>query len=124
MWEKDAALGGTPSLGPLQFGSGGGLGPTLPGMSYTYGLLNYTLFKMSKSAFVTVRNEVWRDERGSRSGFAGTYTSDAIGLTYNVNSVFQVRPEIGYYRNWHQPAFDNGTRQNQVLYGFDMTYRF
>ena len=48
----------------------------------------------------------------------------AIGLTYNLNSVFQVRPEIGYYRNWNVPAFDNGARQNQVLYGFDMTYRF
>jgi hypothetical protein len=124
MWERDSVLGGTPSLGPVQFGSGGGIGPTLPGISFAYGVLNYTMFHMSKSTFVTFRNEWWKDERGMRSGFAGNYTSNAIGLTYNLNSVFQVRPEIGYYRNWNQPAFDNGARQNMVLYGFDMTYRF
>jgi hypothetical protein len=68
--------------------------------------------------------EWWRDERGMRSGFAGTYTSHTIGLSHNFNSVLQVRPEIGYYRNWHEPAFDLGTKKGIWLYGFDMTLRF
>jgi hypothetical protein len=38
--------------------------------------------------------------------------------------MFQVRPEIGYYRNWTQPAFDLGTKQGLLLYGFDMTLHF
>jgi hypothetical protein len=124
MWERDAAVGGTPSIGPFQFNSGGGLGPTVPGTSLTYGVLNYTLFKLSKSAFLTFRNEWMKDEHGTRYGFPGNYTSNSIGMTYNFNKVFQVRPEIGYYRNWNVPAFDNGARQNMVLYGFDATYRF
>jgi hypothetical protein len=41
-----------------------------------------------------------------------------------LNSVFQVRPEIGYYRNWNTPSFDNGAHQGQMLYGLDMTLRF
>jgi hypothetical protein len=125
MWQFDGELGGTPSAGPLKpFGGGGGDGTLLPGLSQTYGLVNYTMLETSKKSFLTFRNEWWRDERGMRSGFPGTYTSHTIGLTYNFNSVFQVRPEIGYYRNWHEPAFDLGTSRGLWLYGLDATLRF
>jgi hypothetical protein len=125
MWQRDAELGGTPSAGPPKpFGGGGGDGVLLPGMSLTYGVLNYTMFQTSKQDFITVRNEWWRDERGMRSGFPGTYTSHTIGWSHNINSWLQVRPEIGLYRNWTQPAFDLGTRQNLLMAGFDVTYRF
>ena len=59
-----------------------------------------------------------------RTGYPGTYTSNTIGLTHNFNSVLQIRPEIGFYRNWDEPAFDLGTKQNLVMGGFDMTYHF
>jgi hypothetical protein len=125
MWQFDAELGGTPSAGPLKpFGGGGGDGTLLPGLSQTYGVVNYTMFGLSKSDFLTFRNEWWRDERGMRSGFPGTYTSHAIGLTHNFNSVFQIRPEIGYYRNWTNPAFDLGTKNGIWIYGLDATLRF
>jgi len=125
MWQRNAELGGTPSAGPLKpFGGGGGDGTLLPGLSQTYGILNYTMFAFTKNDYFTVRNEWWRDERGMRSGFAGTYTSHTIGLSHNFNAVLQVRPEIGYYRNWHEPAFDLGTKKGIWLYGFDMTLRF
>ena len=125
MWQFNAELGGTPSAGPLEpFGGGGGDGVHLPGESFTYGVVNYTMFAISKMDFITFRNEWWRDERGMRSGFPGTYTSNAIGLTHNFNAVLQIRPEIGYYRNWHEPAFDLGTKRGIWLYGLDMTLRF
>jgi hypothetical protein len=125
MWQFDAEVGGTPSAGPVKpFGGGGGDGKLLPGLSAAYGVLNYTMFALTKQDYFTVRNEMFRDERGMRTGTGGTYTSHAIGLSHNVNSVLQVRPEIGYYRNWNAPAFDNGTRRGIVLYGFDMTFKF
>jgi hypothetical protein len=124
MWERNAAVGGTPSIGPFQFNTGGGIGPTVPGLSLNYAVLNYTMFKLSKNDFLTVRNEWAQDEHGTRYGFAGNYTSHAIGLTHNFNSVLQIRPEIGYYRNWTQPAFDNGAAKGIWLYGFDVTWRF
>lgn len=124
IWERNAAVGGTPSIGPFQYNSGGGLGPTVPGLSLTYGVLNYSMFKTSDKTFVTLRNEWVKDENGTRYGFAGNYTSNSIGLTYNVNSVLQVRPEIGYYRNWNNPAFDNGASKNMLMGGFDVTMRF
>jgi Putative beta-barrel porin-2, OmpL-like. bbp2 len=124
MWEHNAAVGGTPSIGPFAFNSGGGLGPTIPGTSLTYALLNYTMFRCSDKDFVTVRNEWAKDENGTRFGYAGNYTSNTIGLSHNFNSVFQVRPEIGYYRNWNTPSFDNGNHKGMTLYGLDVTMRF
>jgi hypothetical protein len=125
MWERNAEIGGTPADGPTKpFGGGGGDGVTVPGLSQTYGVLNYTMFAFTKNDYITIRNEWWRDEHGTRSGFAGTYTSHTIGLSHNFNSLLQIRPEIGYYRNWTQPAFDNGNTKGIWLYGFDMTYRF
>jgi hypothetical protein len=124
MWQNDAERGGTPSIGPVNFGTGGGDNPTLPGVSYAYGLLNYSEFAFTKSDYITFRNEIWRDERGMRSGFPGTYTSHTIGLAHYFNDVFFVRPEIGYYRNWDNQAFDLGTKKGIWLYGFDATFRF
>jgi hypothetical protein len=124
LWERDAAVGGTPSIGPFQFNTGGGIGPTVPGLSLTYGFLNYTMFKFSPNDFLTFRNEWMKDEHGTRYGFAGNYTSNAIGWTHNFNPLFQVRPEIGYYRNWNTQAFDNGNRNGIMIYGLDATLRF
>ncbi len=125
MWQRDAVVGGTPSLGPVEpFGGGGGLGAPLPGLSLTYGTVNYTMFGLSNKTFLTLRNEWWRDERGERSGFPGTYTSHSIGLTYNLSHNLQMRPEIGYYRNWDMPAFDLGTKQGMLMGGIDMTLRY
>jgi hypothetical protein len=125
MWQYGAELGGTPSAGPLKpFGGGGGDGTLLPGVSYAYGTVNYTVFTLSKTDFLTVRNEWWKDERGMRSGFPGNYTSHAIGWTHNFNEVLQMRPEIGYYRNWNEPAFDLGTKQGIWIAGLDATLRF
>jgi len=125
MWQRNAVVGGTPSAGPVKpFGGGGGIGANIPGFSWTYGVVNYTMFKVSDKAFYTLRNEVWKDAQGERSGFRGIYTSHAIGLSYNLNSLVQVRPEIGYYRNWDHRAFDNGKRRALVMAAFDVTVRF
>jgi hypothetical protein len=125
MWQHNAVVGGTPSIGPvMSFGGGGGIGAPIPGYTFTFGVVNYTEIILSHRDYITVRNEWWKDEDGERSGFAGVYTSNAIGLSHNFNDYLQIRPEIGFYRNWNQPAFNNGTRQNQFMCAFDFTWRF
>jgi hypothetical protein len=125
MWEYNGELGGTPILGPVEpYGGGGGNSPTIPGLSQAYGVLNYTMFALNTQDYITLRNEWWRDTTGFRAGTPGNYTSHTIGLSHNFNAVMQIRPEIGYYRNWDNEAFDNGTKHGIVLYGFDMTLRF
>jgi hypothetical protein len=125
MWQRDAVQGGTPSIGPVEpFGGGGGIGPDIPGTTLTYGLVNFTIFQLNHRDFITVRNEWWKDNDGERSGFPGTYSSHAIGYSHFVTPEILFRPEIGFYRNWHEPAFDNGTRKNLLMAGFDLTFRF
>ncbi|WP_284452469.1 outer membrane beta-barrel protein [Parachlamydia acanthamoebae] len=125
MWQRNAVRGGTPSAGPVRsFGGGGGIGPNIHGTSLTYGFVNYALFKFSEKGFVTLRNEIWRDAQGERTNYPGTYTGHTIGFTYNFTEELQIRPEIGYYRNWNRDAFDRGKRKGTVLAGLDMTIRF
>jgi hypothetical protein len=125
MWQHDAVVGGTPSVGPVEpYGGGGGIGADIPGTTLTFGVLNYTVKQISRRDFITVRNEWWKDTDGERSGFPSTYTSNAVGLTHNFTPNLQIRPEIGFYRSWTVPAFDNGTRKNQFMCAFDVTLRF
>lgn len=125
MWQQDAALGGTPSIGPVRsFGGGGGIGKNIKGTSYTFGILNFTMFLLSKDDFLTVRNEYWRDVQGARSGFPGTYTSHAFGWTHFFTPILVFRPEIGYYRNWNRPTFDLGKQKGLIVFGADLTLRY
>jgi hypothetical protein len=125
MWQIDAVLGGTPSLGPvMDFGGGGGLGKFIPGVSRTYGVLNYTMFALSRRDYLTFRNEWWRDEQGERSGFPSNYSSHTIGLSHQFSDLVMIRPEIGFYHSYDVPAFDLGKNKNLLMYGFDFTIRF
>jgi hypothetical protein len=125
MWQHDAEVGGTPSIGPTRpFGGGGGDGTLIPFMTHTFGLLNYTCWAPTKTDFLTFRNEWWRDTQGMRSGFPGTYTSHTIGLTHQFTSNLEMRPEVGYYRNWTNPAFDLGVSKGAWIAGLDFILRF
>ena len=125
MWQRDAVVGGTPSIGPVRsFGGGGGIGADLPGLSWTYGLVNYTMFAVSKRDYFTVRNEWWRDERGERSGFASTYTSHSIGWSHMLSDVVMMRPEIGYFHSYDAKAFDRGRKNYLWQFGLDVIARF
>ena len=125
MWQRDAVVGGTPSIGPVRsFGGGGGIGADLPGLSWTYGIVNYTMFQAGKRDYFTVRNEWWRDERGERSGFASTYSSHTVGWSHMLSDVFMLRPEIGYFHSYDAKAFDLGNKNYLWQFGMDVVMRF
>jgi hypothetical protein len=125
MWQRNAVVGGTPSIGPtMSFGGGGGIGKFIPGTSLTYGVLNYTMYALSKKDYFTVRNEWWKDQEGERSGFATSYSSHTIGLSHQFNQTMMLRPEIGFYHSYDTPAFDLGKKSNLLMYGFDFTIRY
>jgi hypothetical protein len=124
MWQFDAYVGGTSSVAPANEFGGGGLGAPIPGTAAAYGVLNYTEFQISKKDYISVRNEVWEDQKGERTGYANLYSSHAIGLSHNFNDLYQIRPEVGYYRGYYTPAFDDGTKMGEWVIGFDTTIRF
>ena len=125
MWQRDTVVGGTPSIGdPRSFGGGGGIGADLPGISWTYGVVNYTMYAVSKRDYFTLRNEYWRDERGARSGFATTYSSHTLGWSHQLSDVLMLRPEIGYFHSYDAKAFDLGKKNYLWQFGMDVTMRF
>ena len=125
MWQRDAVLGGTPSIGPVRsFGGGGGIGADIPGLSKTYGIVNYTMYKVATRDFITARNEWWRDEQGERTGFATNYSSHTLGWTHQFSDVLALRPEVGYYRAYDAKAFDLGRRSDMWMGGLDVILRF
>ncbi len=80
MWQFDAVVGRDAEPRPAAAsGGGGGLGSFLKGNSPAYGVLNYTMFQLSKRDYFTVRNEWWDDQRGERSGFATNYSATPSG---------------------------------------------
>ena len=125
MWQRDAVVGGTPSRGPVRsFGGGGGIGADIPGLSKTYGIVNYTAYAVNPRNFFTLRNEWWRDEQGERSGFKSSYTSHTVGWTHQLSDVLALRPEVGYYHSYDAKAFDLGRRNYLWMGGLDVLLRF
>ena len=125
MWQRDAVVGGTPSRGPVRsFGGGGGIGADIPGLSKTYGIVNYTAYALDRRNFFTLRNEWWRDEQGERTGFRSSYTSHTLGWTHQLSDVLAIHPEVGYYHSYDAKAFDLGRRNYLWLGGLDVVLRF
>jgi Putative beta-barrel porin-2, OmpL-like. bbp2 len=124
MWQNNAFAGGTVDVGPNQPYALAGAGPLIPGATHTFGGVNYTCYGLSKTDYLTFRNEVWRDTKGMRSGFAGTYASSTVGETHEFGPNLQMRIECGYYRNFDNPAFDLGTKFGAWIAGLDFILKF
>jgi hypothetical protein len=109
--------------------------PVHPGYAAEWATLNYTMFRLGSSTFLTVRNEVFDDMDGNRTGYATLYSEHSIGLTWWPCKLITIRPEIRFdhsYGTHGQPGdavnearpFDNGTRQSQFVAQFDMVFHF
>ena len=124
----------------------GGLGytdaaiPVKPGFAGEWATLNYTMFRLGPNLFFTVRNEMFDDCDGQRTGYATLYSEHSIGLTWWPSSIITFRPELRFEHSYgtHNsqmgpvPAtggeesmpYDNGTRSSQFTAQFDVIYHF
>jgi hypothetical protein len=105
---------------PFQSGSF----PVRDGYASEWAILNYTMFRIAPSAFISVRNEVMNDRVGSRTGYATLYSEHAIGVTWWPNKITTIRPELRFDHSYDTPAYNNGTRQNQVTFSVDFIVHF
>jgi len=126
IYQFDAAKGGTCIFGPTRpFASGGGCGPTIPGLSDSIGAVNYFQIKVSSKDYVTIRNDMFADLKGQRSGFKTVYSSHTIGWSHWLSNELIVRPEIRYDHGWsHVTPYDNGTRKDQFAFLTDFIIKF
>ncbi|PYJ09761.1 MAG: hypothetical protein DMF06_08905 [Verrucomicrobia bacterium] len=119
MYMNDAKSHPTEEV-PFQSGSF----PVRDGYASEWALLNYTMFRIAPAAFLTVRNEVMHDRVGSRTGYATYYSEHSVGITWWPHKIVTVRPEIRFDHSYDTPAFNNGTRQNQLTFSTDFIIHY
>lgn len=126
MYQYDAVSGGTCNFGPVRsFGGGGGCGALIPGKSPVWGAVNYIEYKVSDKQFVSLRFDYLDDVKGERTGFSTKYASVTFGFTYDITSLFLVRPEIRYEQaTTNVTPYDLGTKKRQTSFNIDAIYRF
>ena len=132
LYQYNAYVGGTinnynvATGGPIYLGAGGGPGAFLPGLSSATGFVDYLAFFVGPKAFMTFRTDYINDPRGERSGFATSYGSLTLGMTYRFSPVFMVRPEIRTEKAFAKGVtpYDNGTKGYQSTFGMDAILNF
>ncbi len=125
IWERNALAGGTVTNGPPQsFFPFTGPGRFLPGLSDSFGLVNYTAYKLSDKSYAVLRNDVLNDPRGFRTGFRGTYAEVTLGWIYHITPWMTSRPEIRFDYSTGQKAYNNGTARDQFTFNWDIIIRF
>jgi hypothetical protein len=124
IWERDALQGGTVTNGPPQsFFPSTGPGKFLPGLSDSFGLVNYTPYKLSDKSYVVLRNDVLYDPRGFRTGIPGTYAEVTLGWITHLTPWCVSRPEVRFDYSTVK-GYDNGTKRDQFTFNWDIIVRF
>jgi hypothetical protein len=112
--------------------------PVHPGWAHEWATLNYTMFRVLPNFFFDVRNELFDDCDGQRTGYATLYDEHSVGFTWWPCSIITIRPELRYERadgchgkaNGATPGvnemepYDNGTRRQQVTFSMDCIVHF
>ncbi len=125
IWERSALVGGSVTGGPAYpYFTGVGPGAFLPGLSDSFGIVNYTAYKTSEKSFFVARSDILDDPRGFRTGYAGAYFEHTLGMTFHLTPWCMTRPEIRFDYTSGQKAFDNGTRREQFTFSWDIIIRF
>jgi hypothetical protein len=82
------------------------------------------MFRTGAATFLTLRNEVYDDRVGSRTGFATYYSEHSIGITWWPDKLITIRPELRYDHAYDAKPFNNGTRQDQFVFTSDVIFHF
>ena len=101
-----------------------GFFPVKAGYAPEWALVNYTMFRIARNAFFTVRNEIFNDKVGSRTGFATQYSEHSIGITWWPDKLITIRPELRFDHSYDTNAYNNGTSRSQLAFVTDVIYHF
>jgi opacity protein-like surface antigen len=89
-----------------------------------WAIVNYQNFKISKTDYLVFRNEYFDDVRGQRTGTQTKYTTHALGWGHWFNAWGEntalFRPELRYEHSYDVPAYNLGTRKDQLTLAADL----
>jgi hypothetical protein len=125
IWQRNALAGGSVIDGPPHaFFPGVGPGKLIPGLSDSYGVVNYTAYKLSDKDRLVMRSDLLADFQGQRLGFRTTYFEHTIGWAHYFYDWLVFRPEIRFDYTSGAKAIDNGTRREMFTFSADLIIRF
>jgi len=125
IWQRNALLGGTVTDGnPHPYFRGVGPGTRIPGLSNSYGIVNYTSYVLSDKSLVVLRSDCLADFQGERTGIKGAYFEHTLGYVRHLTSWAILRPEIRLDYTSGQKGYDNGTKREQFTFSTDLIIRF
>ena len=125
MWQFDAHVGGTSSVAPRRTSSAAaGLGRRFPATPRPTACSTTPSSSSRRRTISPSATNTGLIRRASGPVSPTPTRATAIGLSHNFNDLYQIRPEVGYYRGYWQPAFDDGQKMGEWIIGFDSTIRF
>ena len=89
-----------------------------------WAMVNYVEKQLSKHDYFTIRNEIFDDLDGQRTGFKTPYTEHLMGWGHWVGTTVLFRPELRWEHSYDLPAYDNGTRHSQFTFASDVILFF
>lgn len=78
--------------------------------------------QISKTDFISFRTEYFDDLKGQRTGFKTRYSSSLVSWNHWLGSTVVFRPEVRYDYAFDSPAYNNGTKKNQLMLAADVIW--
>jgi hypothetical protein len=92
------------------------------GTVHWYGAANYLIYAHNDKLTSTFRAEVFNDQQGARTGFAGLYSEATYGLAYKAMDGLIIRPSIRYDNNAQTAVWEG--KQNLFTATMDVILRW
>jgi hypothetical protein len=80
--------------------------PGVSGAATWYGAAMYGFYQMSEKVTLQARQEVFDDNDGVRTGFAGLYSGTTLGVAFTPVRSLILRPSVRYDHNFDVGAFE------------------
>jgi len=87
-------------------------------------VVNYIEKQLSKSDYLTLRNEYFDDVRGQRTGTKSRYSEHLLGWGHWFGSTILLRPELRYEHSYDSPAYNGGTKKDQFIFAGDLIFKY
>jgi hypothetical protein len=86
--------------------------------------VNYIQREFSKKIYISIRNEIFDDKAGQRTGYKSLYSEHAITFGHWLSDVVTIRPELRWEHAYDASPYDNGTRRSQLTFAVDVIWRY
>jgi Putative beta-barrel porin-2, OmpL-like. bbp2 len=86
--------------------------------------VNYLQKEFSERNYVSLRTDLLNDLKGQRTGFRTLYSEHSLTWGHWIGSTILFRPELRFERAYRAPAYDLGTKHNQLSFAGDVIFKF